>query len=185
MSVHRGGVPAPNFRGGACSKFSGGVPAPNFGGCLLKFSGGACSKFSGGSPIFGIRSTFGRYASYWNAFLFKNNFKACNEGFQMWWQQVSRTSHLTLSVVLMMLMLLLLMMLLLLLMMLLLLMIILLLIMILMMILLSVSQLVSYNVVVFFFQSNFCYVFWSVSHQHKKCCTFLPLLWGCEKKLFL
>ena len=35
------------------------------------------SKFSGGSPIFrgggvatGIRSTFGRYASYWNAFLY-------------------------------------------------------------------------------------------------------------------
>ena len=69
-----GGVPAPNFRGG--------VPAPNFrGGCLLQiFGGGACSKFSGGvpapnfrgggPPIFGIRSTFGRYASYWNAFLF-------------------------------------------------------------------------------------------------------------------
>ena len=57
------GVPAPNFRGGACSKFFGG-------GCLLQiFGGGACSKFSGGAPIFGIRSTFGRYASYWNAFL--------------------------------------------------------------------------------------------------------------------
>ena len=87
-----GGVPAPNFRGGACSKFSGGVPAPNFGGvpapnfrggvpapnfwggACSKFSGGgACSKFSGGSPIFGIRSTFGRYASYWNAFLLSLN----------------------------------------------------------------------------------------------------------------
>ena len=51
-SVHRGGVPAPNFRGG------GGV-----GGCLLQI-------FGGGPPIFGIRSPFGRYASYWNAFLF-------------------------------------------------------------------------------------------------------------------
>ena len=60
-SVHRGGVPAPNFRGGACSKFSGGcllqifggggVPAPNFrGGACSKFSGGPCSKFSGGVP---------------------------------------------------------------------------------------------------------------------------------------
>ena len=86
-------MPAPNFRGGAYSKFSGGVPAPNFGGggggCLLQifggglpapnFWGGACSKFSGGvpapnfwggPPIFRIRSPFGRYASYWNAFLF-------------------------------------------------------------------------------------------------------------------
>ena len=92
------GVPAPNFRGGVCSKFSGGcllqifrggacskfsggcllqifggVPAPNFrgGGCLLQILGGSvCSKFSGGGPpIFGIRSPFGRYASYWNAFL--------------------------------------------------------------------------------------------------------------------
>ena len=79
VCLSTGGVPAPNFRGGACSKFSGGcllqifggVPAPNFrGGCLLQiFGGGACSKFSGGSPIFGIWSTFGRYASYWNAFL--------------------------------------------------------------------------------------------------------------------
>ena len=67
-SVHRGGWSG-LIRGGACSKFSGGcllqifgggVPAPNF-------RGGACSKFSGGSLIFGIWSTFGRYASYWNA----------------------------------------------------------------------------------------------------------------------
>ena len=78
------GVPAPNFgggvffRGGACSKFFWGeVPALNFGGCLLQILGGACSNFFGGvpapifwgAPIFGIRSPFGRYASYWNAFL--------------------------------------------------------------------------------------------------------------------
>ena len=71
-----GGVSAPNlqggcvcskfFWGGVCSKFSGGggwgVSAPNFqGGCLLP---------GGVPPIFGIRSPFGRYASYWNAFLF-------------------------------------------------------------------------------------------------------------------
>ena len=57
-----GGVSVPNFRGGVCSKF--------LGGCLLQIFGeGVCSQFSGGSPIFGIRSTFGRYASYWNAFL--------------------------------------------------------------------------------------------------------------------
>ena len=49
--------------GGACSKFSGGVPAPNFRG------GVPAPNFGGGPPIFGIRSTFGRYASYWNAFL--------------------------------------------------------------------------------------------------------------------
>ena len=59
------------FGGGVCSKFSGGVSAPYLGGCLLQiFGGGVCSKFSGGSPIFGKQSTFGRYASYWNAFLF-------------------------------------------------------------------------------------------------------------------
>ena len=79
--------------GGACSNFSG-VSAPIFwGGVCSKFWGGACSKFSGGGGIFsggcllqifgggyffggcllhifGIRSPFGRYASYWNAFLF-------------------------------------------------------------------------------------------------------------------
>ena len=55
------------FGGGVCSKFSGGVSAPNF-------QGGSAPNFRGGSPIFGIRSTFGRYASYWNAFLFKLNF---------------------------------------------------------------------------------------------------------------
>ena len=61
-----GGVPAPIFFwGGACSNFLGGgifwgVPAPNFRGGI----------FFGGAPIFGIRSPFGRYASYWNAFLF-------------------------------------------------------------------------------------------------------------------
>ena len=69
-SKFSGGVPAPKFRGGACSKFSGGCLLQIFlGGPAPKFWGGACSKFSGGSPIFGIRSTFGRYASYWNAFL--------------------------------------------------------------------------------------------------------------------
>ena len=54
----RGGVSAPNFGGGVCSKFfwGGGVSAPNFGG-------------GGVPPIFGIRSPFGRYASYWNASL--------------------------------------------------------------------------------------------------------------------
>ena len=87
----QGGVPASNFGGGACSKFRGGVPAPNFrgggvpapnfrGGCLLQIFGGvpapnfwgvpAPNFRGGGSPIFGIRSTFGRYASYWNAFLY-------------------------------------------------------------------------------------------------------------------
>ena len=45
------------------SKFSGGV-SPIFGGST-NFRLGV-SNFPGG----GIRSTFGRYASYWNAFLF-------------------------------------------------------------------------------------------------------------------
>ena len=78
-SVHRGGVCSKFWGGeggrgggGVCSKFlGGGVSAPNFrGGVCSKFSGGVCSKFSGGGvpPIFGIRSPFGRYASYWNAF---------------------------------------------------------------------------------------------------------------------
>ena len=62
------GVSAPNFRGwgGVCSKFSGG------GGCLLQIFRGGCllQIFGGGVSNFGIRSMFGRYASYWNAFLF-------------------------------------------------------------------------------------------------------------------
>ena len=89
-SKFSGGVSAPNFGGGVCSKFFGGVSVPIFrggvcskfwGGCLLQFFRGVCSNFwggvwskfsgGGGSPIFGIRSTFGRYASYWNAFLFQ------------------------------------------------------------------------------------------------------------------
>ena len=53
-----GGVP-PNFRG---------VP-PNFRGGFLQIFWGVPPNFQGGSPIFGIRSTFGRYASYWNALL--------------------------------------------------------------------------------------------------------------------
>ena len=68
-----GGVPAPNFQGGVCSKFSGGVPAPNFRGVPApNFRGGLLQIFGEGvwSPIFGIRSMFSRYASYWNAFLF-------------------------------------------------------------------------------------------------------------------
>ena len=69
-SVHRGGS----------SKFSG-VGVSFFGGVPPNFQGGVF--FLGGPPIFGggvflggntystgIRSTFGRYASYWNAFLF-------------------------------------------------------------------------------------------------------------------
>ena len=74
-----GGVSGLNFGGGGvwsdpwggvCSKFSGvGVSAPNFrGGLSSKFLGGVWSG-GGVSPIFGIRSTFGRYASYWNPFL--------------------------------------------------------------------------------------------------------------------
>ena len=63
----------------------GGVP-PNFrGGGGVFFGRGGSSKFSGGSfwgvpPNFrggfspGIQSTFGRYASYWNAFLFQMKF---------------------------------------------------------------------------------------------------------------
>ena len=43
-SKFSGGMSAPNFRGGVCSKFSGGwgVSAPNFRGW-----GGVCSKFGG------------------------------------------------------------------------------------------------------------------------------------------
>ena len=52
-----GGVPAPNFRGGACSKFSG--------GCLLQiFGGGACSKFLGGVPAPNFRGGFEIFFSF-------------------------------------------------------------------------------------------------------------------------
>ena len=83
-----GGV-CSNFLGEGCAPFFGGGVLQFFGGVLqffgggvLQFLGGAlifrggCSNFSGGVlEIFGgvstgIRSTFGRYASYWNAFLF-------------------------------------------------------------------------------------------------------------------
>ena len=52
----------------------GGGSGPGKG--VLQFFGGVSpifqgvSKFSGGGVSTGIRSTFGRYASYWNAFLF-------------------------------------------------------------------------------------------------------------------
>ena len=68
------------FFGGEClvlggsSKFSGGCVSKFVGGCLVP---GGSSKFSGGLQIFwgegfstGIRSTFGRYTAYSNAFLF-------------------------------------------------------------------------------------------------------------------
>ena len=64
-----GGGGSPNFWG--VSNFSGGSPI--FFGVLQIF--GEFSKFSGGLQFFGggvstgTRSTFGRYASYWNAFL--------------------------------------------------------------------------------------------------------------------
>ena len=70
-SVHRGEGCLLQISGGEgvlLQNFGGGLSAPNF-------RGGVCFKFSGGvSPIFGIRSTFGRYASYWNAFLFLQTF---------------------------------------------------------------------------------------------------------------
>ena len=52
------------FRGGVCGFF--------WGACVV-FSGGVCMVFSGGGACVGydeIRSMNGRYASYWNAFLF-------------------------------------------------------------------------------------------------------------------
>ena len=80
-SVHRGGVWS-DPGGGVCYKFSGGCLLQIFGGVSApNFRGGVCSKFSGGgrgSPIFGIWSTFGRYASYWNAFLFPDKVYAFN-----------------------------------------------------------------------------------------------------------
>ena len=71
------------FQGGV-SNFSGGG-SPIFRACSPGVvPGGGCLQFFGGSPIFqgglqffggggsptGIWSTFGQYASYWNAFLF-------------------------------------------------------------------------------------------------------------------
>ena len=66
-SVHSGGVPGP---GGA---WSGGTPAPGgsapgvsgLGGCLVEIPTGYCC---------------GRYASYWNAFLFLNIFDRMAHG---------------------------------------------------------------------------------------------------------
>ena len=58
--------------GGVLQIFGGGV----LGGVPPNFRGGGVSPNNGGggfSP--GIRSTFGRYASYWNAFLYNNRFR--------------------------------------------------------------------------------------------------------------
>ena len=58
-----------NFFGGVL-QILGGLQI--FGGGVSKFSGGGGSpNFPGGRVSIGIRSTFGRYASYWNAFLFE------------------------------------------------------------------------------------------------------------------
>ena len=53
-----------------------------FGGCVVLFGGGACMVFLGGMcgffSFFGyneIWSMSGRYASYWNAFLFNHVFR--------------------------------------------------------------------------------------------------------------
>ena len=66
------------FGGAACIIFSGGAACVIFsGGACVFFSGGACVIFWGGVHNFfqfffynEIRSMSGRYASYWNAFLF-------------------------------------------------------------------------------------------------------------------
>ena len=47
-SLHRGGVPAPNFFWGCLLQIFGGVPAPNFGGCLLQIFGGVPAPNLGG-----------------------------------------------------------------------------------------------------------------------------------------
>ena len=60
-----------------CPQWGGGYPSMPCrsvrGGSLvpggLQFFGGGSPIFWGGLQFFGIRSTFGRYASYWNAFL--------------------------------------------------------------------------------------------------------------------
>ena len=75
--------------------FGRGVP-PNFwrGGFLgpgvLQISRGGSSKFPGGEVFStGIRSTFGRYASYWNAFLFMSisllMLSVCWWSILLWW----------------------------------------------------------------------------------------------------
>ena len=59
------------FTGGACS---GGGSAPRGWGCLLPGGGGVCAPPT--HPPDGI--CCGRYASYWNAFLFNCVFHNCN-----------------------------------------------------------------------------------------------------------
>ena len=67
---------APNFQGGCLLQIWGGedVCSKFLGGCLLQIFFGGVSGPGGVPPIFRIRSTFGRYASYWNAFLFLSEF---------------------------------------------------------------------------------------------------------------
>ena len=76
-SVHRGGMHGCSG-GGACVVAPGGACVVLFGGVCMVLFGGACMVlFRGGVrgffSFFGyneIRSMSGRYASYWNAFLF-------------------------------------------------------------------------------------------------------------------
>ena len=80
-----GGAPnfwgSPNLGGGGSSKFLGGlqifrgvskfsVGSPIFRGGVPPNFGGVGLQIFGGVSI-GIRSMFGQYASYWNAFLFR------------------------------------------------------------------------------------------------------------------
>ena len=67
-SVHGGGVWVSQH---ALQVSPGGVGSPIFRGWVVSnFSGvGGLQFFRGGLQDTGIRSTFGRYASYWNAFL--------------------------------------------------------------------------------------------------------------------
>ena len=55
--------------GGFLQFFGGGVFLQFFGGSSNFFGGGSAVQVPPGTADSGIRSTIGRYASYWNAFL--------------------------------------------------------------------------------------------------------------------
>ena len=84
-SVHRGGVcgcwGGCGFIRGACMVLFGGVCVVLFGGRAWFYLGGMRGFIQGGCPCFfqffrynEIRSMSGRYASYWNAFLYEEPF---------------------------------------------------------------------------------------------------------------
>ena len=72
--VWPGGVSRPTTRGAPCQQ-PGGSPGPQLGGCLQAHTQGGIPAYTEADPL-ADGYCRGRYASYWNAFLFHNELTA-------------------------------------------------------------------------------------------------------------